>query len=67
MNVSCVVCCSELFRVVEDMLSVLIHGTLVSSDSSEKGEENRKTYTSLTRKLKVSQSQVKVARIKDGH
>ncbi|KAI0239093.1 hypothetical protein LSAT2_010158 [Lamellibrachia satsuma] len=42
---------SELFRVVEDMLSVLIHGTLVS-DSSEKGEENRKTYTSLTRKLK---------------
>ena len=35
------------------MLSVLIHGTLVS-DSSEKGEENRKSYTSLIRKLKVS-------------
>ena len=42
----------ELFTFIVDMLSVLIHGTL-ASDSSEKGEENKKVYQNLIRKLKV--------------
>ncbi|XP_064639525.1 mediator of RNA polymerase II transcription subunit 12-like protein isoform X2 [Lineus longissimus] len=42
---------SELFFTIMDMLSVLIHGTLVS-EGSEKGEENRKSYMNLVKKLK---------------
>jgi mediator of RNA polymerase II transcription subunit 12 len=42
----------ELFTIIIDMLGVLIHGTL-ASDSSEKGEENKKVYQNLIRKLKV--------------
>ena len=34
---------------VLDMLSVLVHGTLVSE---EKGEENKRSYTNLMKKLK---------------
>ncbi len=48
--------CSELLTTVLDMLSVLIHGTLVS-ENSDKGEtENRKAYSNLIKKLKVSRS-----------
>ncbi|ELT92763.1 hypothetical protein CAPTEDRAFT_163894 [Capitella teleta] len=43
---------SELFTIVLDMLSVLIHGTLVSENSDIKGEDNRKHYQQLIRKLK---------------
>ena len=39
--------------MVLDMLSVLIHGTLVSENSEKGGEENKKTHTALIRKLKV--------------
>jgi mediator of RNA polymerase II transcription subunit 12 len=46
---------SELFYTIMDMLSVLIHGTLVS-EGSEKGEENKKSYMNLVKKLKVSTS-----------
>jgi hypothetical protein len=41
------------------MLGVLIHGTL-ASDSSEKGEENKKVYQNLIRKLKVKKLMFKV-------
>ena len=43
---------SDLFPVILDMLSALIHGTRVP-DSSEKGGENSKAYQNLIRKLKV--------------
>ena len=46
---------SELFTIVLDMLSVLIHGTLVS-ENSEKGDDSKKTYMTLIKKLKVSNS-----------
>lgn len=42
----------ELFSTVIDMLATLIHSTLVSDSQSEKGEENRKHYQNLMRKLK---------------
>ncbi|KAK6194758.1 hypothetical protein SNE40_000324 [Patella caerulea] len=42
---------NELFTTVLDMLSVLIHGTLLSEEG-EKGEENKKAYTNLIKKLK---------------
>jgi len=43
---------SELFTIVVDMLAILVHGTL-AGELSEKGEENKKVYQSLIRKLKV--------------
>ncbi|XP_041350095.1 mediator of RNA polymerase II transcription subunit 12-like protein isoform X2 [Gigantopelta aegis] len=42
---------SELFMTVIDMLSVLIHGTLIS-DGSEKGDETKKTYLNLIKRLR---------------
>lgn len=42
----------ELFSTVIDMLATLIHSTLVSDNQSEKGDENRKTYQNLMKKLK---------------
>jgi len=44
---------SELFTIVVDMLAILVHGTL-AGELSDKGEENKKVYQSLIRKLKVS-------------
>ena len=44
--------CSELFYTVIDMLSVLVHGTLIS-DGQEKLEDNKKVYHNLIKKLKV--------------
>ena len=46
-------CFSELFTTVLDMLSVLIHGTLVG-EGAEKGEENKRPYMALVKKLRVS-------------
>jgi len=43
---------SELFTIVVDMLAILVHGTL-AGEMTEKGEENKKVYQSLIRKLKV--------------
>ena len=46
---------SELFTIILDMLSVLIHGNLVS-ENSDKGDESKKPlqqYHQLIRKLKV--------------
>ena len=43
---------SELFTIIVDMLAILVHGTL-AGEQSEKGEENKKVYQSLIRKLKV--------------
>ena len=43
---------SELFYTVIDMLSVLVHGTLIS-DGQEKLEDNKKVYHNLIKKLKV--------------
>ncbi|XP_046392614.1 mediator of RNA polymerase II transcription subunit 12-like protein isoform X2 [Ischnura elegans] len=43
---------SELFTTVIDMLSTLIHSTLVSDSQSEKGDENKKHYQNLIKKLK---------------
>lgn len=34
------------------MLATLIHSTLVSDSQTEKGEENRKHYQNLIKKLK---------------
>lgn len=42
----------ELFYTVIDMLATLIHSNLVSDSQSEKGEENRKHYQNLMKKLK---------------
>ncbi|KAL8595943.1 hypothetical protein ACOMHN_018255 [Nucella lapillus] len=42
---------SELFYTVIDMLSVLIHGTLIS-EGQEKLEDNKKVYHNLIKKLK---------------
>lgn len=42
----------ELFYTVLDMLSALIHSTLVS-DSADNVENNKKPYTVLTKKIKV--------------
>lgn len=45
---------SELFTTVLDMLAALIHTTQVSdTSSSDRGEENRKQYLNLVKKLKV--------------
>lgn len=47
-------CFSELFTTVLDMLAALIHTTQVSdTSSSDRGEENRKQYLNLVKKLKV--------------
>jgi lantibiotic modifying enzyme len=46
---------SELFTTVLDMLATLVHSTLVSDAQSEKGEENRKHYQNLMKKLKKVQ------------
>jgi len=43
---------SELFTILVDMMAILVHGTL-AGEMSEKGEENKKVYQSLIRKLKV--------------
>ncbi|KAI5712973.1 hypothetical protein M8J75_012739 [Diaphorina citri] len=43
---------SELFSTVIDMIVTLIHSTLVTDSQSEKGEENRKHYQTLVKKLK---------------
>lgn len=43
---------SELFYTVIDMLSVLVHGTLISDGQ----EENKKVYHNLIKKLKVQMS-----------
>lgn len=45
-------CCRKLFNTVIDMLATLIHSTLVSDSQTEKGEENRKHYQNLIKKLK---------------
>lgn len=55
--VSCFILCScfffsDLFSTVIDMLATLIHSTLVSDTQNEKGEENRKHYQNLMKKLK---------------
>jgi mediator of RNA polymerase II transcription subunit 12 len=42
----------KLFNTVIDMLATLIHSTLVSDSQTEKGEENRKHYQNLIKKLK---------------
>ncbi|XP_062609383.1 mediator of RNA polymerase II transcription subunit 12-like protein isoform X4 [Saccostrea cucullata] len=42
---------SELFTVILDMLSVLIHGTLVT-EGSDRGEDINKMYTNLIKKLR---------------
>ncbi|XP_056005371.1 mediator of RNA polymerase II transcription subunit 12-like protein isoform X2 [Ostrea edulis] len=42
---------SELFTVLLDMLSVLIHGTLIT-EGSDKGEDINKMYTNLIKKLR---------------
>lgn len=44
--------CRKLFNTVIDMLTTLIHSTLVSDSQTEKGEENRKHYQNLIKKLK---------------
>ena len=44
---------SDLFYTALDMLSCLVHGTLVSDSSSERGDENKKSYLNLVKKLKV--------------
>lgn len=44
---------SELFYTVLDMLSALIHSTLVS-DSAESVESSKKPYHVLIKKIKVS-------------
>lgn len=41
-----------MFNTVIDMLATLIHSTLVSDSQTEKGEENRKHYQNLIKKLK---------------
>ncbi|CAL1546445.1 unnamed protein product [Lymnaea stagnalis] len=41
----------ELFLTIVDMLTVLIHGTLLS-EGQEKGEENKKPYFNLIKKLR---------------
>ncbi|XP_065336450.1 mediator of RNA polymerase II transcription subunit 12 isoform X5 [Cloeon dipterum] len=43
---------SELFTTVLDMLATLVHSTLFTDAQSEKGEENRKHYQNLMKKLK---------------
>ncbi|RZF38411.1 hypothetical protein LSTR_LSTR006537 [Laodelphax striatellus] len=43
---------SELFTIVIDMLSTLVHSTLVSDSQSDKTDENRKHYQNLMKKLK---------------
>lgn len=48
-----------------DILSVLIHGTLVN-ENSEKGEsENRKAYSNLIKKLKVRNKNCDVSFVAD--
>ncbi|XP_067668814.1 mediator of RNA polymerase II transcription subunit 12-like protein [Haliotis asinina] len=42
---------NELFMTIIDMLSVLIHGTLLP-DGSDKTDDNTKTYNILTKKLR---------------
>lgn len=43
-----------MFTTVLDMLAALIHTTQVSdTSSSDRGEENRKQYLNLVKKLKV--------------
>lgn len=44
--------CSELLVMVLDMTCVLLHSTLVSGENMEKGEENRKLYGTIMKKLK---------------
>lgn len=52
---------SELFTTVLDMLAALIHTTQVSdTSSSDRGEENRKQYLNLVKKLKVRTSFVTI-------
>jgi cobalamin biosynthesis Mg chelatase CobN len=46
----------DLFSTVIDMLATLIHSTLVSDSQNEKGEENRKHYQNLMKKLKKVRS-----------
>lgn len=43
---------TKLFNTVIDMLATLIHSTLVTDSQTEKGEENRKHYQNLIKKLK---------------
>ncbi|XP_050541697.1 mediator of RNA polymerase II transcription subunit 12 isoform X2 [Daktulosphaira vitifoliae] len=43
---------TKLFSTIIDMLATLIHSTLVSDSQTEKGEENRKHYQNLMKKLK---------------
>lgn len=45
-------CFRKLFNTVIDMLATLIHSTLMTDSQTEKGEENRKHYQNLIKKLK---------------
>lgn len=53
---------SELFTIMVDMLAILVHGTL-AGEVSEKGEDNKKSYHSLIRKLKKELGERKSASI----
>ena len=47
---------AELFMVVLDMLSILLHGTLVPDEPD--GRPDNRTHQALVRKLKVRSSDV---------
>lgn len=42
----------ELFATLQDMLATLLHSTLVTDGQSERGEDSRKYYPLLIKKLK---------------
>ena len=50
---SCNYICSELLTTVLDILSVLIHGSLVPENSERSEGENKKAYMNLIKKVKV--------------
>ena len=43
---------SELFVTLQDMTATLLHSTLVSDAQSDRGEDSRKYYPILIKKLK---------------
>ena len=52
-HTSCNYICSELLTTVLDILSVLIHGSLVPENSERSEGENKKAYMNLIKKIKV--------------
>ena len=43
---------SELFPTLQDMTATLLHSTLVTDSQSERGEDSRKYYPMLIKKIK---------------